>query len=422
MSATIKKSSALFLLKGFIFFWLFLAAYRFAAVLHYSLLSPLGSELMPLWIVGLLIGGEAFLQMLFDVPAGHLVDRYGRKRVLGNGLGAFVIAGLLLMQLSVVSYIASIVFSLFGWLFFSPAINAYILAHAERESSGRFLSLRDTFSAIGMALASIVLVLVLALTSFQMSFILVVTFLFAAIFLIASPREKGYTLTEQKLPAQKFHIRRTFLNKSIRAFKKMNIASRMLSVYSFAAGSFYGTVWFVVPLLIASDVQAEVLGIGLAIFDLTVVAFGFLIGSIVDHGNRRLLVFYGLLIFALMGMSLGLSFGPMFLLFGFLATTGDETTNLSLWSWLHSLDTEHAHDGETVGAISFVEDLGYTVGPILASITFGVFGPTGAIAIGALPLLCVWLGYTFFIRPIHFSIPVTLIPHMPMRRRAKAYR
>lgn len=422
MISTSKKISSLFLLKNFIFFWLFLAAYKFAAVLHYSMLSPLGSELMPLWIVGLLVGGESFFQMLLDVPAGHLVDRLGRKRMLGIGLVSFLIAALLLIQFTVVTYVASIAFSLFGWLFLSPGVNAYLLAYTERESSGRFLSFRDTFSSIGMALASIVLAFVLALTPTQMSLILVLVFLLAAVFLIASPRDHNYDIREQKLPGQGFHIRRVSLTRALLTFKKLNIASKMLSAYSFAGGAFYGTVWFVVPLLIATNIQAEYLGIGLGIFDFAIVTLGFIIGTIVDNSDKRLLVFYGLLTFAIMGMALGFSFGPLFLLFGFLATAGDETTSLSLWSWLHSLDKEHAHDGATAGAISFSEDLGYTVGPILAGITFSMFGPTWAIVIGALPLLLVWFGYTFFVRPVHFPALALEIPQMPIRRRHKAYR
>ncbi|MDD3531143.1 MAG: MFS transporter [Candidatus Pacebacteria bacterium] len=417
-----KNASALVLLKNFAFFWLFLAAYKFGAVLHYSLLSPLGSELMPLWVVGFLIGGEAFFQMLLDVPAGHLVDRYGRKRMLGIGLISFLIAALLLMQLTVTSYIASIVFSLFGWLFLSPAVNAYLLAYTEHTSSGRFLSFRDTFSSLGMASASIGLVFILALTPASMGLILLVSFLVSAVFLFISPKDKSYNVLEQKLPAQGFHIRRTFLKDAVRAFKRLNIASKMLSAYSFSGGVFYGTVWFVVPLLIASDISTEFLGIGLGVFDFAIVTLGFVIGSIVDRSDKRLLVFYGLLVFAIMGMALGFSFGPLFLLFGFLATAGDETTNLSLWSWLHSLDKEHAHDGAVAGAISFTEDMGYTVGPILAGVTFSVFGPTWAIVIGALPLLVLWVAYSFFVRPVHFELPSLEVPQMPMRRRHKGYR
>lgn len=422
MPSSPARQNSIFLLRHFIAFWLFLAVFKFAAVLHYSLLAPLGAMLLPLWIVGLLIGGEAFLQMLLDVPAGHLVDRLGRKRTLGIGIIAFALAALLLIQFSTASYIASLVLSLFGWVFLSPATNAYLLAYAERESSGRFLSFRDTFSSIGMAVASFALVFVLALTPAAMSLILVIAFLISGIFLIASPREKAYTLEEQKLPAQKFHIRRTFLKEVFASFRRLNIASRMLSAYSFAGGAFYGTVWFVVPLLIASDVNAEFLGIGLAIFDFAIVTLGFIIGNIVDRGNKRLLVFYGLLTFAIMGMLLGFNFGPLFLLFGFLATAGDETTNLSLWSWLHSLDKEHAHDGAVVGAISFSEDLGYTVGPMLAGITFSMLGATWAIVVGAFPLMFLWIVYVFFVRPIHLPAFVIDIPRMPLRRRHKAYR
>jgi MFS family permease len=179
-----------------------------------------------------------------------------------------------------------------------------------------------------------------------------------------------------------------------------------------------------VPILIALDLRANLLGFGLAMFDLTIVALGFLIGSLVDRGDKRVLIFYGLLLFALTGMALGTTLGPLFLLLGFLATVGDETTNLSLWSWLHTLDKDHARDGTMAGAICLAEDLGYTVAPVLAGIIYSAYGPAWSIAAGALPLLVVWGAYAFFIRPIHSSsapYPVP-VPTMPTRRRHKSYR
>jgi MFS family permease len=195
----------------------------------------------------------------------------------------------------------------------------------------------------------------------------------------------------------------------------------MLCGYTFAGSIFYGAIWFVVPLVILMQPGNQILGLGLGVFDLSIVLLGVLIGTFVDHGNKQLFVFYGLLLFALMGVVIGSSFGPLFLLFGFLATTGDEMTGLSLWSWLHSLDREHAHDGAIAGAISFSSDLGYTVGPILAGITFSTLGPGWAIAICALPLCIAWIIYAIHIRPkALFPISLVGVPRRPMRGRHKS--
>ena len=63
--------------KKFIPFWLFLTFFKFAGGLHYTMLSPLGEKLFPLWLVGLMIGISAFLQLLLDIPAGYVLDKYG---------------------------------------------------------------------------------------------------------------------------------------------------------------------------------------------------------------------------------------------------------------------------------------------------------------------------------------------------------
>ena len=72
-------------------FWLFLAFFKFAGALHYTLLAPFGESLLPLWIVGLLIGGESLIQATLDLPAGWLLDRLGYRRMLVVSTVAFII-------------------------------------------------------------------------------------------------------------------------------------------------------------------------------------------------------------------------------------------------------------------------------------------------------------------------------------------
>lgn len=421
MTASPTRTVTATLLKTFLAFWLFLAVDKFALTLHYSLLSPLGAQILPLWIVGLLIGGESFLQMLLDVPAGRIVDRFGRRRMLFVGLAALAFAALLFMRFTLPTFVASIGFSVIGWLFVGPGVNAYLLSYARKETSGRFLALRDTFFSIGVVLASVSLPFALLYTPFLMGAAILALAGVAFLLLVASPPDKPVAHGTHTLPAEPYHVRRTALLKSLRAIRRLNPASGMLCLYSFVAAIFYGAIWFVVPLAIASDPSQQLLGLGLGIFDLSVVALGVVIGALVDRGNRRVLVFYGLLLFAVMGLLLGLTLGPLFLLFGFLATAGDETAGLSLWSWLHSLDKEHAHDGAIAGVISFSEDFGYAIGPVLAGFTYAALGPGWSIALAALPLLILWLSYSAFVRPTLSAVfSLADVPRMPRRRRHKA--
>ena len=114
--------------------------------------------------------------------------------------------------------------------------------------------------------------------------------------------------------------------------------------------------------------------------------------------------------------------GWLFLLFGFLATSGEETAMLSLWSWLHALDHEHAHDGAVTSTISLFGDLGWAIGPIAAGILYGVIGPTWAIVISAFPILCTWVVYQCLMHKHnpHLHIDQTFIIRIPHRRRHKS--
>jgi len=57
------------LFKAYRPFWVFLAMFKFGAGIHFTLLSPLGEQVMPLRIVGILIGLGSMVQLIFDIPA-----------------------------------------------------------------------------------------------------------------------------------------------------------------------------------------------------------------------------------------------------------------------------------------------------------------------------------------------------------------
>ena len=140
-----------------------------------------------------------------------------------------------------------------------------------------------------------------------------------------------------------------------------------------------------------------ILGIGLAIFDFSIIVLGFLLGNLADRFNKRLLVFFGLLLFAVAAAFSGLNFGWLFLLFGFLATTGDEMSLLSLWAWLHSVDKNHANDGAVSGVINLFDDFGWALGPILAGFVYMSIGATWTLVIAAMPIFFAWVIYQYML-------------------------
>lgn len=416
-----KKRLALSLFWKFMPFWIFLTFFKFGGGLHFSTLSPLGERLMPLWLVGCLIGGGSLIQLILDVPAGYLLDRFGYLKLLKVTTFTFLFAAVCFMfGLTTTTYVLSLIMSTFGWLFFNPGLNAYVLSQAPKEHAGKFISLRDVFASCGIVLSSAILPFVLFLSPQFLGYVIFLLLCVALLTLFFSPKDQASVHAEMKLPTQHYYVRRHYLSTLFLTMKKLNPASTMLLLLNLAASTFYGIIWFVVPLVIVHQAEAGLLGIGLGVFDLSVVVLGFLIGNLADKINKRTLVFFGLLLFAVAGIMLGFNFGWLFILFGFLATTGDEIAGVSLWSWLHSLDKNHAQDGTVAGVINLFDDLGWAVGPIAAGILYGLIGPTWTIVWGALPIFAVWLIYQFMMHKHPARIPASAeIPLKPHRKRFK---
>lgn len=402
----------------FIPFWIFLVLYKLGGALHYSLISPLGEKLLPLWVVGVLMGGGSIVQLLCDVPAGHLLDRFGYLRLLKITTFIFLFAGLaLIFNFTLTTYLISLIAATFGWVFFGPGVNAYILSQSPKRNAGKFISLRDIFGSAGVFISSAILGFVLALNPMSMGWLIFIMMLVALLALSFSPRDTVSVHAEQKLPTQHYHIRRHYIHKLLPIFKKLNPASSMLLLTGLTSSIFYGVIWFVVPLVIVSTANSGLLSVGLGIFDFAIVVFGFFLGKMADRSNKRALVFFGLLLFSLSGMLLGFNFNWLFLLFGFLATTGDEMAGISLWSWLHDLDREHANDGLVSGIINLFQDLGWAIGPILAGFLYTLIGPSWTIMSAALLLFATWIAYQFFMKQHTPSSLLSNIPQKPYRAR-----
>ncbi len=204
--------------------------------------------------------------------------------------------------------------------------------------------------------------------------------------------------------------------------KKLNPASSILVVQSFAAAAFYGMIWFTVPLAIAGGLAGDLPSVGLGVFDLAVVLLGAFFGKLADTMHKPLLVAVGLFLFSGAGFLLGFNLNLFFLLLGFIATAGDELSAVSLWAWLDTLDADHAQDGLINGVITFFEDLGWAVGPAVAGVLFGVVGPGGVIVVGASILFLAWLvalSVLFHPRVRHLRTHAGGGSHAPHRHRHK---
>jgi len=391
----LKKSPILALLP----FWLFVFLFKFAAGLHYTLLSPLGERIIPVWIVGIIIGAASLGQLIFDVPAGFILDRFGYIRMLTIGTGIFFLGAVaLFFGLTIVTYSITIFFSFLGWLFFGPGINAYTLLQAPQTAGGRYMGIQHASASLGIVCASIALIFLIHAPAIVIGSVIALIFVLAIIAIAQAKKDHDtVSITGEKREHKSYYVRRKTLSKILPAMARLNPASAILAFQDFAGSVFYGVIWFVVPLVIAEQQSAGALSLGLGVFDLSVVLLGALLGKIADRYDKKILIFLGLFCFAAFGVFLGFSFNIIFLVLGFLTTTGDEMSSASLWSWLEELDTQHEEDGLINGVITFFDDLGWTVGPVIAGFLFETVGPSRAIAIGAIPIFASWLFAIMFL-------------------------
>lgn len=405
----------------FLFFWLFIFFFKTSASLHYTLMSPLGESILPLWIVGLLIGSAAFIQLVLDIPAGKILDRYGyRKMIIISNIFFIISACVLFLKFNTLTYILTLLFSILGWLFITPGINAYLLSQASKDSGGRVMSLNDIFSSLGVVVGSLLLTYTLAFQKTGMGLILAIPFLFSLLFIIFSPKDKiKIHQVKHEIPNKHFYIKRNQITKLFKVIKKLNPASTMLMLLGVASSIFYAVVWFVIPLEIANN-TSNIPSFALGVFDFAIVVFGFLLGKMADKFNKKRAVFWGLTVYSFFGLILGFNLNLLFVLFGFLATTGEELAHLSLWSWLHSLDKDHANDGLVAGIITFAQDFGWTIGPIFAGFLYTNFGATYVIVFSGIILFITWSVYEFvFNRHFKFTLAPELIPKKPHTKRYK---
>lgn len=404
----------------FLPFWLFLTLFKFGGDIHFASMSSLGERVLPVWIVGIVIGLASLVELLLDVPAGFILDKYGYKKFLKITTALFIFADCFLyFGLNKYTYLLTLFLAAFGWLFYGPGINAYVLSQAPKKDTAKFISLKDTFDAIGVVLGSTFFVMVIKMPMQIMATIILVILTIAYISISLAPDDTVSVHSEKKLPTQNYYIKRQYLGKVIKAIAKLNPASVMLLLTGLSSSIFYSIIWFVVPLVIFHSENPGLMNWGLGIFDLAIVSTGFLLGKLADKMNKRILVFCGLLIFAVSGIFLGFHFGILFLLLGFLATVGDEISNLSLWLWLYTLDKEHAEDGVVSGVVSLFQDLGWTIGPIVAGFLYAGLGPAWTIAVGGIFVLIVWIVYTVRVGKSHsyFSLNTDLVPKKPHKSR-----
>ncbi|MEI6773349.1 MAG: MFS transporter [bacterium] len=104
------------------------------------------------------------MQLIFDIPAGYLLDKYGYLKMLKITTLIFILAAIcLFLQFTSIVFILTLIASSFGRLFFGPGVNAYVLSKAPKADAGKFISFKDSFESVGIVITSAMLVFIIPL-------------------------------------------------------------------------------------------------------------------------------------------------------------------------------------------------------------------------------------------------------------------
>lgn len=374
-------------------FWVFLWLFKFSAWLHYTLLSSYGEQILPLWIVWILIGMTSFLQLVFDIPAWRWLDRFGYIRMLKITTIFFILAWVSLsFGLTRITYFTTLLCSMAWRLFFAPGINAYVLSKAPKEHAGAFMSLKEIWESIWMVLVWWLLAFATSLSPsiiwVSIAFLLIVWLIllyFAPLDTVSAHAEKKLVNHHYYLPKKEHSIRRIL--------RDLNPVSTVMVLSSFWSAFFYSLIWFVIPLLITQVENGKILSLWLWVFDLAVVLLGFFIWKLADAYNKKLLIMIWLLIFTITWITIWFNLTVLFLFLGFLATTWDELADISLWAWLDNIEKTHAHDGKLSGIPWAVSDLWWTIWPMIAWFLYPILWPSRTISIWGGVLFVILLSY-----------------------------
>lgn len=375
----------------FLPFWFFVFLFKFGAGIHYSLIAIFGARILPLWAVGLCVGGASFIQLVLDVPTGFLIERYGHLRMLRVSTFCFLLAAaVLLFGLTPTTYITSVVLSALGWLCFGPGVAAYLLTHGPVAFMGRLTGLRRMCEAVGITLALLGLSTFRTLPSAVIGLVIIFPLLGAFAALIIA----HYSRTPSVL-GKDTHSRRLVSAASpatIRTVvRKLHPIGTAFGIYVFCASVMYSMIWFLFPLLIATSDTPGIYSVALAMFDLTVLFVDLPVGALVDRLPKRPLVVAGMAVMAIAALALSqhltLAVVPLAVVpLAVLLSVGDEIAVVSLFAWLDERTSRVHHEGIVTGALTFIEDLGWSTGPIVAGLLAGVFTKSQTLLTGALVL------------------------------------
>ncbi|MEK7105116.1 MAG: MFS transporter [Patescibacteria group bacterium] len=364
-------------------FWFYIVLHKFGAGIHYAMIAVLGAQIFPLWAVGLCVSFASFIEFALDIPAGFVLERYGYLKMLRITTLFFCVAGgALLFGLSPLTYFISLTFGGLGWLFFTPGINAYLLANAPLSIFGRLYGVLRASEGAGIMLATLCLPLLVRLPVPMLGLVMIYPLLGAIVALVIGGHYRMPNTLPHTVKAKR-QVREVGMQKVLGAFRALHPVGTALAIYMTCLSTFFGAIWFVFPILVNAGTKPTIISTSMSVLEFAMVVAGFTISRLADSKRKKVIVLVSMLVIMTTGALIGFTLHPILILLCFIFSFADELLRTTLWAWLDTKAKAAGREehGIVSGAITFADDLGWMIGPAAAGVLFATVGAQPTIRI-----------------------------------------
>ena len=344
----------------------------------FSLYLPIFAENMfgNLALVGILIAIPEITGVLFDLPLGAFVDRFGRRRATLLGAACLIIVAILFESWrSIIGF--ALLLGIYGIILELVIIptSAELMAVSPRRRSGKFFGIYEALHNFGYSIGPFIGGFLLSLLPPPIFWVLAGLSLFLFLFLLFFMRRdrlypESFVHAVESV-AKKDHI----VVGSIKEFKEIGWFGWLLLLFWFTFALRWGAIAILEPLYtIELNINPIFIGIIYAAQTLPFAFFSMWAGNLFDRKGPKQIIIGGLFLMGVATFLFGTVSNPYILFFlAFLAATGDAILVPTALASFDTLSQRH-FKGKIAGVVTLVESLGYLLGPLIAGPLAYFFG------------------------------------------------
>jgi MFS family permease len=347
---------------------------RCGSSIAYAVLTVVIARFYGDWVSAVMIGVFNIYQSLVTDPiAGGLSDKIGSKWVVMAGAVMMGLAGVFWIVFPSDNLMLLTIFALLLFTSYScrDEVYAYLLRTSSKSEGGFVFGVAENLFAVSTFIGTLTLPYFIASDHDILAAVVMIgTGLASVSLIIGLPNDR--VLAKNRFIAYNpvAVIKRGW------HFVKVNRYFPTLSLANSAfEGIFYGTVWLIMPLKIATGESGILAGLTLGVYELiTIFAAGYA-GYLADKYNWVKINAIG---WALAGVgSIALLFSDSvwwLVLIGAVVAVGNNLFAFAASHALESNDIDHQEDGSFIGINNLMVDLGYGLAPLIIGGLYAVFG------------------------------------------------